>query len=257
MSSDALPLSVCIITLNEEANIGRTLESVRSIAGEVIVVDCGSTDRTVAIAEAHGAKVFAEPWKGFSAQKNSAIAKASRDWILSVDADEEVSPALAGSIRSAMNAPSPFDGYTMNRRNVYLGRWLKHGGFYPDSKLRLVRRELARFEPRAVHESMRKVPRTSRLAGDLIHRAYPTLESFIEHANRYSSLGAGIIVDEGRGGFSVLNIVVRPLVRFLYAYVIRLGFLDGREGLVVHLTNAGYVSWKYAKAWELGRKSRD
>jgi glycosyltransferase involved in cell wall biosynthesis len=249
-----LPLSVCIITLNEAANIGRTLESVRSIAAEVIIVDCGSSDDTVAIAEAHGAKVFAEPWKGFSQQKNSAIAKARCDWILSLDADEEVSPALASSIRNALQTPPSFDGFIVNRRNLYLGRWLKHGGFYPDSKLRLVRRDLARFELRAVHESMQKVPRTSHLAGDLIHHAYPTLESFIEHANRYSSLGAGIIVDEGRGRFSVFNIAVRPLARFLYAYVLRLGFLDGRVGLVVHLTNAGYVSWKYAKAWELQRK---
>jgi glycosyltransferase involved in cell wall biosynthesis len=256
MSGTALPLSVCIITLNEEANIGRTLDSVLSIAGEVIVVDCGSSDDTVAIAGARGAKVFAEPWKGFAEQKNSAIAKAGCEWILSLDADEEVSPALAEAIRIALQAPPPFDGFVVNRRNHYLGRWLKHGGFYPDSKLRLVRRELARFELRAVHESMRKVPRTSRLAGDLIHNAYPTLESFIEHANRYSTLGAGIIVDEGRGRFSVFNIALRPLARFLYAYVLRLGFLDGREGLVVHLTNAGYVSWKYAKAWELQRKRR-
>jgi glycosyltransferase involved in cell wall biosynthesis len=254
MSGDALPLSVCIITLNEETNIARTLDSVREIAREIIVVDCGSTDKTVAIAEARGAKVSLEAWKGFAAQKNSAIAKASGDWVLSLDADEELSPALAESISTALRTPAPIDGYIMNRRNLYLGRWLKHGGFYPDSKLRLVRRELAQFEPRAVHESMRKVPRTSRLQGDLVHHAYPTIEDFIEHANRYSSLGAEVIVAEGRGGFSILNIVFRPIARFLYAYVIRLGFLDGREGLVVHLTNAFYVSWKYAKAWELRRK---
>src|SRR5262249_10471428 len=161
--------------LNEAANIGRTLDSVRAIAGEVIVVDCGSTDDTVAISQARGAKTFVEPWKGFAEQKNSAIARAQGIWILSLDADEEVSPALADSIKTALSAPASLDGFTMNRRNLYLGRWMKHGGLYPDSKLRLVRRNLARFEPRAVHESMQKVPRTSHLAGDLIHHAYPTL----------------------------------------------------------------------------------
>ena len=250
-----MSLSVCIITLNEEANLGRTLESVKGLADEIIVVDSGSTDSTVAIAQSFGAKVSIEPWKGFAAQKNSALAKATSDWILSLDADEEVSPELAASIQSLFKsgkAPS-FDAYTMNRRNMYLGRWIKHSGYYPDPKMRLVRRELAEFELRAVHEDMKKLPRMGHLNGDLIHHAYPTLESFVEHANRYSSLGAGMVVAERKAGFSIINIVLRPLVRFLYMYIFRLGFLDGREGLLVLMTHASYVSWKYAKAWEKSR----
>jgi len=246
-------LSVCIITLNEEANIGRTLESVKDIAGEIIVVDSGSTDNTVSIARSYGAKVFIESWKGFALQKNSSLAKASCDWILSLDADEEVSKELSDSIKTALRPAetSPeFDAYTMNRRNMYLGRWIKHAGYYPDPKMRLVKRKLAEFELRAVHEDMKKLPRTGHLPGDLIHHAYPTLEGFIEHANRYSSLGAGMVVAERKAGFSFINIVLRPLVRFLYMYIFRLGFLDGREGLLVLMTHAGYVSWKYAKAWE-------
>jgi glycosyltransferase involved in cell wall biosynthesis len=255
-----MTLSVCIITLNEEANIARTLESVRAIADEIIVVDSGSTDKTVALAQGRGAKVFAEPWKGFAAQKNSALAKATRDWVLSLDADEEVSPDLAASIQALLKgARTPqFAGYKMNRRNMYLGRWIKRSGYYPDPKLRLIKRGSAEFELRAVHEDMKMPGPLGHLHGDLIHHAYPTLESFIEHANHYSSLGAQMVVDEKQSpvGFSFFNIVVRPLVRFLYSYFFRLGFLDGREGLLVLMTHASYVSWKYGKAWEMSKNSR-
>jgi glycosyltransferase involved in cell wall biosynthesis len=249
-------VSVCIITLNEETNIGRTLKSVQEIADEIVLVDSGSKDRTVSIAQSYGAKVFVEPWKGFARQKNSSLAKATCEWILSLDADEEVSAELAAGIKSALErekAAPQFDAYTMNRRNLYLGKWIKHSGYYPDPKMRLVRRELAEFENRAVHEDMKKPPRIGHLRGDLIHYAYPTLESFIEHANRYSSLGAGMVVERRRARFSFTNIVLRPLVRFIYMYFFRLGFLDGREGLLVLMTHASYVSWKYAKAWELSR----
>lgn len=251
-----MTLSVCIITLNEEANIVRTLESVRDIADEIIVVDSGSTDATVSIAQARGARIFSEPWKGFAPQKNSALAKAGCDWILSLDADEEVSFELAASIKTLLKSPQApkFAGYKMNRRNVYLKRWLKRSGYYPDPKLRLIRRGAAEFELRAVHEDMKMDGPLGHLQGDLIHHAYPTLESFVEHANRYSSLGAQMVVDKGPVGFSFINIVLRPMVRFLYTYIFRLGFLDGREGLLVLMTHASYVSWKYAKAWELSRK---
>ncbi len=253
-----MTLSVCVITLNEEANIGRTLSSVRGIAGEIIVVDSGSTDATVGVAREHGAKVYVEPWKGFAAQKNSALAKATGDWILSLDADEEVSPELASSIRELFNGTAPkFAGYTMNRRNLYLQRWLKHSGYYPDPKLRLIRRGAAEFEMRPVHEDMKMPAPLGHLRGDLIHHAYPTLESFIEHANRYSSLGAQMEAEKGPVGFSFINIVLRPMVRFLYSYFFRLGFLDGREGLLVLMTHASYVSWKYAKAWELSKTRLD
>lgn len=254
-----MKLSVCIITLNEEANIGRTLKSIQGLADEIVVVDSGSTDSTVSIAQSYGAKVFVEAWKGFALQKNSSLDKATCEWILSIDADEEVSCELAASIAAVLkseDAKPEFDAYTMNRRNLYLGKWIKHSGYYPDPKMRLVRRELAEFELRAVHEDMKRLPRTGHLHGDLIHHAYPTLESFIDHANRYSSLGAEMVAGERKVRFSFFNIVLRPLVRFLYMYFFRLGFLDGREGLLVLMTHASYVSWKYAKAWEMSRNSR-
>src|SRR3979409_582209 len=127
-----MTLSVCIITLNEEANIARTLKSVKDIADEIVLVDSGSTDATVELARSFGAKVFVEPWKGFARQKNSSLEKASSDWILSLDADEEVSPELAASIKALLTsgAPPKFSGYLINRRNMYFGKWIKRSGYY-------------------------------------------------------------------------------------------------------------------------------
>jgi glycosyltransferase involved in cell wall biosynthesis len=279
-------LSVVIITVNEEGNIGRTLASVQPLVadgrGEIIVVDSGSTDRTVEIAKSFGAKVFIEEWKGYAAQKNSAIDKAMGDWILSLDADEEVEPDLAAELASheaisgvnLANRSHNFcltmeqaaagsrnldkikglpTGYRISRKNHFLGRWIKHGGFWPDPKLRLFRRGAGTFENRAVHEDVQLDGPTSSLRGALLHHSYPTLADYIDHMNRYSSLGAEMVVAKGRVRFSAFNIVLRPFATFVYNYFFRLGFLDGREGLLLHLYHAVYVSSKYAKAWEVSR----
>lgn len=269
-------LSVVIITYNEEANLGRTLESVQPLVadgkGEIIVVDSGSTDRTVEVAKSYGAKVFIEEWKGYAAQKNSAIDKASGDWILSLDADESIDDSLLDEFRgksprafplewcltlehpgaSKLDLPSAF---RVNRKNYFLGRWIKHGGFWPDPKIRLFRRNAARFENRLVHEDVEWKGVAGHLSGALVHHSYPTLADYLDHMNRYSSLGAEMAVAKGRRSFSLFNIVLRPLATFVYNYFFRLGFLDGREGLLLHLYHAVYVSWKYAKAWELSRKA--
>jgi glycosyltransferase involved in cell wall biosynthesis len=283
-------LSVVIITFNEEANLGRTLASVKPLVadgkGEIIVVDSGSTDRTVEIAKSFGAKVFVEEWKGFAAQKNSAIDKATGDWILSLDADEEIDPQLQRAVHELLEAldglsalgkqagdhslsnaeatsevgaipHADFAGLSIPRKNEFLGRWIRHGGFWPDPKLRLFRRGRGKFESRAVHEDVQVDGTTRQIqSGALLHHSYPTLSDYIEHMNRYSSLGAEMVVakDDGKVRFSAINIVLRPLATFLYNYFLRLGFLDGREGLLLHLYHAVYVSWKYAKAWELSRK---
>ena len=277
-----MTLSVVIITFNEEQNLPRTLKSVegmvRELGGEIIVVDSGSTDRTVEIAKSFGAKVFVEEWKGFASQKNSAIDKASGDWVLLLDADEEISPELAKELVGRESQP-PYEwcltlaknpnavahrAYRIRRKNLFLGRWIRHGGFWPDPKLRLFRRGCARVEDRAVHETLKVDSATlhetvdvnatvGTLVGPLIHHAYPTLTSYIEHMNRYSSLGAEMV---GPRGFNLLNIYIRPQFTFFYNYFLRLGFLDGKEGLLLHLYHAVYVSWKYAKAWELSRKPR-
>jgi len=249
---DGLSLSVVIITLNEEANLARTLASV-TWADEIIVVDSGSIDRTREVAESFRAKFYIEPWTGFASQKNSALAKAGGDWILSLDADEEVEPALAIEIRMALAANPSVAGFRIPRKNFFLGRWIRHGGFYPDPKLRLFRRGAGSFETRRVHEDVRIDGAIASLQNNLLHYAYPTLEDYIEHMNRYSSLGAQDAAQNRLRGFSFLDIVVRPKLTFLYNYILRLGFLDGREGLLLHLYHATYVSWKYAKAWELSR----
>ncbi|MFZ0957867.1 MAG: glycosyltransferase family 2 protein [Candidatus Sulfotelmatobacter sp.] len=288
-----MTLSVVIITHNEESYLARTLESVQPLVSdgkaEIIVVDSGSTDRTVEIAKSFGAKVFVEDWKGYAAQKNSAIDKATGDWILSLDADEEVSTESAAEIdqlltlqtgeiiqklsRGARDAwierkpelmvayedqrEGPLAGAEIPRKNFFMGRWIRKGGFYPDRKLRLFRRGTAAFENRNVHENAQTAGFTVHLRSDLIHHSYPTLSDYITHMNRYSSLGAEMVVAKSNGKvrFSAINIVVRPLATFVYNYFFRLGFLDGREGLLLHLYHAVYVSWKYAKAWELSRNS--
>jgi glycosyltransferase involved in cell wall biosynthesis len=244
-------LSVAVITYNEEANIGRLLESTRP-ADEHVVLDCGSTDRTLEIARTFGAKTFTEDWKGYSAQKNCAIAKATGDWVLSLDADEAVEPELMEEIRRVIGGNPAVDGYYMPRRNYFLGRWIRHGGFYPDRKLRLFRRGRGRFGERAVHEVVQVDGPTGTLNHALVHNAYPTLEGYIQHMNRYSSLGAEMLAARS-GGFSLLNIVANPVATFVYNYFFRLGLLDGREGLLLNLYHSAYVSWKYAKAWERGR----
>jgi glycosyltransferase involved in cell wall biosynthesis len=251
-------LSVVLITLNEAANLPRTLASVRGM-GEIVVVDSGSTDTTVDIARSFGARVFAESWKGFGAQKNSAIAHATGDWILSLDADEEVSSELAQEIQALLAGEPAFRAYHIPRLNHFLGRPLRHGGYWPDPKLRLFSRGSARFEERPVHETMQSNGPAGQLRGCLIHRCYPTLPDYIEHMNRYSTLAAESLGTSGRARDSWLwlgwNTCLNPAATFLYNYVFRLGFLDGREGLLQHLNHSVYIHWKFAKAWESARRN--
>jgi glycosyltransferase involved in cell wall biosynthesis len=252
-------LSVAIITKNEEGNLARTLASVR-FADEIVVLDSASTDRTVEIARSFNAKVFDEAWKGFAGSKNSAIAKCTGTWILSLDADEELSPQLQQQIRTLLPSNPPTDAYYLRRRNLFLGKWIKHGGFYPDPKLRLFRRTAAnftappQFENRPVHETIAFDGNASTLDYDLIHHAYPTLETYIEHMDRYSTLGCELLIGAGKVSRSmpafIANVFIIPQLTFVWNYIFRLGFLDGREGLLLHLYHATYTSWKYAKAWQ-------
>ncbi len=251
-----MTISVVLITQNEEANLSGTLASVMPLirnGGEIIVLDSGSTDRTLDIAREFGAKVFVETWKGFAAQKNSAMEKAAMDWVLQLDADEVLEPGLADEIRKVTPDNSAKVGFWIPRKNFFLGRWIRRGGFYPDRKLRLIRRGTAKFEEYGAHPTIKVNGPTGTLSHALIHNAYPTLRGYIDHMNSYSSMGAQVAVESGRTGFSVSTIVVRPWLTFLYNYILRLGFLDGCEGLLLHLYHAAYVSWKYAKAWELER----
>jgi len=250
-------ISVVLITQNEEANLGRTLESVLPLVidggGEIIIVDSGSTDRTLEIGRSYGTKIFSEPWKGFAGQKNSAIEKATGDWVLQLDADEPLEPELTDEIAEAIR-DSNLQGFWIPRKNFFLGRWIRHGGFYPDPKLRLIRRGTGEFEEYGAHPTIKINGPTGRLKHAMIHNAYPTLRGYIDHMNSYSSSGAQVVVGKGYRGFSFSDIVLRPMLTFVYNYFFRLGFLDGREGLLLHLYHSVYVSWKYSKAWELARK---
>jgi glycosyltransferase involved in cell wall biosynthesis len=286
--SRCVRISIVLITLNEEANLPRTLESVMPLIGdgngETIVVDSGSTDRTLAIARSFGAKVFIEPWKGFAAQKNSAMEKASADWVLQLDADEALEPELCDEIVWVIEAirdwpkdglplgddprskellskgvaygidEPDLNGFYIPRKNYFLGRWIKHGGFYPDAKLRLVRRGAGKFEEYGAHPTIKLNGNAIRLKHALIHNAYPTLRGYIDHMNSYSSSGAEVAVAKGHRGFNLIDIVLRPKLTFLYNYIFRVGFLDGREGFLLHFYHAIYVSWKYSKSWELGKQ---
>ena len=257
-------LSVAIVTLNEEENLARTLNSVR-FADEIVVVDSGSTDRTVEIAQSSGAKVSFETWKGFALQKNSAIDRCVGTWVLSLDADEELTEELQAEIRSmletdAVTVPA-VDGYRLRLRHVFLGRWMRYGGYYPDLKLRLFRRVTGsgatHFTDRPVHESVNLTGRVETMEGDFLHHGYPNLETYLEHMNRYSTLGARIVAAKGKTSTSwptfFWYVVTVPKLTFFWNYVCRLGFLDGREGLLLHLYHSAYISWKYAKAWQIGR----
>jgi len=259
-------LSVAIITLNEADNLARTLASVR-FADEIVVVDSGSTDATVEIAGSFGAKVFSEPWKGFAQQKNSAIDRCTSTWVLSLDADEELTDELQVEVRNMLDADGeiapPVDGYRLRLRHVFLGRWMRYGGYYPDMKLRLFRRltssGAAQFIDRPVHESVQVDGRVEDMSKDFLHYGYPELNIYLEHMNRYSTLGARINAEKGRTSRSwpafCWNVALVPLLTFVWNYIFRLGFLDGREGLLLHLYHSAYISWKYAKAWQIGRVS--
>lgn len=251
-------LSVAIITLNEEAIIRRTLESVRW-ADEIIVLDSGSTDRTVSICREFTDKVFHQDWLGFSGQKNAAIDRASGDWVLSLDADEPIEPGLAAEIREILASPGAHDGYRIPRKTFFLGKWIRRGGWYPDLNLRLFRKGKGRFEERQVHEAIRISGSVGRTAHAIEHYAFPDLASYMRSINSYSSLAVAEMekrgISHGKTGWP--NLLLRPLFTFVYKYVVRLGFLDGKHGLVLNLFHAYYVFAKYAKAWEKGREPRD
>ena len=191
-------------------------------------------------------------------QKNSAIAHATGEWVLSLDADEEVSAELAQELQGLLAGEPAFSAYRIPRLNHFLGSPLRHGGYWPDPKLRLFRRGAARFAERPVHETMETAGPVGDLRNPLMHHCYATLDEYIEHMNRYSSAGARMLFDCGRAPRSLpalyWNALLNPAVTFLYNYVFRLGFLDGREGLLQHLNHSVYIHWKFVKAWQIGQR---
>jgi len=246
-------LSVTVITLNEEDALRRCLESV-AWADEIVVVDAESSDKTVEVARAFTDAVFVRPWPGFAAQKNFALDHASGDWVLSLDADEEVTPELRGEIVAVLERPaSDVAAYAVARRNIFWGAWVRHGGLYPDWQVRLLRRGRGRFGDVSVHESVRVDGTVVRLASPLLHRSYRDVADFLARADRYSSLAAA---DRLRHGppVNAAELVLRPLGRFLGMYVLRAGFLDGWRGFLLAVLYAYYVFIRSAKVWEGARR---
>lgn len=251
-------LSIAMIARNEEANLPRTLDSVRW-ADEIVIVDSGSVDRTPEIARSYGAKhIFNRNFRGFTPQKNLAIDTCTSDWIYLLDADEVIMPPLAEEIRRTIADPK-FDAYWQPRVNLFMGRWIRHGGFYPDRKLRLFKRGTARMAGAEPHGTPQWAGPKGTLKNDLLHYAYPTLELYLEHMNRYSSDSTPVVAGNGKSGATTLalfaNAVANPALTFIKNYIFRLGFLDGLEGLILHFNHSVYIHWKHVKAWETRRKA--
>jgi glycosyltransferase involved in cell wall biosynthesis len=244
-------LSVTVIAWNEEERLRACLESV-AWADEIVVVDAESTDKTAALARDFTDRVWVRPWPGFATQKNFALAQATGEWVLSLDADERVTPELADRIRAILMADGPADGYSVPRRNIFWGAWVRHGGLYPDYQLRLFRRGAGRFVDDAVHESVRVDGRMEVLDEALLHQSYRDLEDFVRRSNRYSTLAAQDWLRRGRR-VSLAALVMKPLGRFLSMYIVQRGFLDGWRGLVLAVLYAEYVFLRMAKAWEARR----
>jgi glycosyltransferase involved in cell wall biosynthesis len=247
-------LSAIVITRNEEANIAACLASL-AFCGEIIVVDNASTDRTAEIARAAGARVHHTPdWPGFGPQKNRALALATRDWVLAIDADERVTPALQGEILAVVraNAQAP-QAWDMPRRSSYCGQYMAHSGWYPDRVTRLFRRGSARFSDDLVHERVVHAGAAGHLGSDLLHESIPDFETVLRKMDSYSTAGALRMQAEGRRG-SPGQAVARGLWAFVRTYVLQRGFLDGRMGFALAVSNAEGTYYRYLKLWLLQRQ---
>ena len=242
-------ISACIITQNEERNLPRALESLRGIADEIVVVDSGSTDRTEDIAREHGARFAYRKWTHYGEQKNHAAEIAASEWILSLDADEVLGSELQSALLEWKRRAPEFDVYEVARKTWYLGEWIRHSGWYPDFKKRLYRKSSAEFAG-SLHESLQHEGKAGRLAGDLLHY---TIHEFAEHeanVEKYSTLAARNMYEQGRRGWRGALWFATPW-SFFHTYVVRLGFLDGYRGWLIARMAAKTVRLKYAKLGQL------
>lgn len=247
-------LSVTVITKNEATNIEACLRSVL-FADQVVVLDSGSTDSTVEIARSLGAEVSINPdWQGFGVQKNRALALANSDWVLSLDADERLSPELQAEIQVVLEAPA-FDAYSFPRLSSYCGQYMHHSGWYPDRVTRLFRRQTAQFSDDLVHERIITSSPVGKLRSQLLHESYRSFESVLDKANRYSSAGAQSMLEKGKTA-SLGTALKHGIWAFFRTYFLRLGFLDGRMGLVLAISIAESTYYRYLKLWLLGQEAK-
>jgi len=251
---DRVKISATVITYNEETNIRQCLESINWV-DEIIVVDAMSTDRTRQIASGFTDKVFIKEWTGYRDAREFAISKVTSDWVLSVDADERITPELRQEINQVLVNPE-CDGYLIPRKAYFLGRWIKHCGWYPGYVLRLFRKDKARVTPKLVHEGIEVKGPIGKMKNPILHYTYPTLEIYLKRLSNYTSLAATDLYRRGKRA-NALEIVIRPLYRFIMMYFLKLGFLDGFEGLVLCALSSYYVFIKYLKLRALASKGTE
>jgi glycosyltransferase involved in cell wall biosynthesis len=242
-------VTVTIITLNEARHIAAAIDSA-AWADEILVVDSGSTDDTVAIATGKGVRVMGRTWPGYVDQKNYAASVAAHDWIFSLDADERVTPALADEIRKVVAGDPPERAFRVPRVTFHLGRWVRTTDFYPDYQTRLYDRRAARWQGKYVHESIVADGAVGQLTSELQHYSYRDLSDHLDRINHYSTLAAQQMYESGRRA-SAVDLLTHPPAAFLRNYVLRGGFADGVAGLTISLVNAYSVLLKFAKLWEM------
>lgn len=245
--SEKIPVSVAIITKNEESNIGDALESVRDF-DDIVVVDAFSDDRTVGICRNYTDRIYQHEWPGFSRQKQRAVDYARNEWVLILDADERVTPELKTEMISGI-AGGLYHGFHIPRKNFFLGKWIRHSGWWPDYTLRLFRKDTAYVEPREVHEKVIVSGAAGRLKSPLIHYTYRTLGDYMEKMESYTTLSVEEILRQ-KGRPSPLSLLVNPLAAFVKMYFLRQGFRDGIRGLMLAVLYAFQAFLKYAKALE-------
>jgi glycosyltransferase involved in cell wall biosynthesis len=248
-----LPVSLMIITLNEEHNIERCIGSV-PWASEVLVIDSGSTDKTLEIAEKMGAKVLSHAWQGFGPQKKWGTARCQFDWILSLDADEALSPMLAEEISRRFTSLDPETGYEMKRLSFHLGKWIHHGGWFPDPQLRLYNRKHIDWPETLVHERI-EAHRKVRLEENILHYVFKSLSHQVQTNNRYSTLLAEKdFASEKR--FSLLRLLHKPIGKFLESYFFKAGWKDGLPGFIIAVGASYSIFLRQAKIWEIEKKEQ-
>jgi glycosyltransferase involved in cell wall biosynthesis len=247
-------VTVTIITLDEAEHIAAAIDSA-AWADEIVVVDAGSADDTIAIARQKGVRVDTRPWTGYVDQKNYAAELASHDWIVSLDADERITPGLAQEIRDLLSRGPAHGAYRIPRVTFHLGRWVRTTDFYPDFQVRLYDRRRARWRGRLVHESVKADGRPGQLTHEIEHYSYRNLSEHVDRLNHYTSLAARELFESGRRA-GVVDLVLHPPAAFLRNYVLRRGLLDGTAGLTLSAINAWSVFLKFAKLWELERAQR-
>ncbi len=252
-----MKLSVVIITFNEERNIGRCIDSVRNIADEIIVLDSLSTDNTTIIAESKGAKVHQQPFLGYVEQKNKALTYCSHEFILSLDADEAIDKTLEKSIQKIKQSP-PALAYSMNRCTNYCGKFIRHGSWYPDQKIRLFEHSVATWGGVNPHDKiiLKENIRINHLKGDILHYSYNSIEEHVIQNNRFSTISAETLFSKGKRT-NIFKLMIHPFWAFIVSFLIRRGFLDGFYGFVISLNIAHLSFLKHAKLYQKQKLSNE